>query len=473
MNSIVFYISVFILIFFNKESGGTGLLCAVFLLSSYFYLYKRNITYAFLLCLLVCANPGLILNVKSFGLTFHFLRLADIFFYLTFLLLFSKELQQIRVDDRLRKLFIVLIAFMFYQILVSLIFKLEKSSPFAIFKSMEELKFWIFGILFILPAYKIIQINSSLFIKTVIILASVYAVVFLISMYTPFKIIEFKSELRYKGSGLVRIMIQNAEIFKLSVLIGIGVFFLKKLEHKWMYYLAALLTISIPVIGMYRLELTFTVATIFMFLMFLNTNYLSSFYKYLKLVFFIFLGVFAFFIIFPNFSGGLVETFIKTYDELTGNTAVGTTQTRTVIELPRHLILIDRNFFFGVGFRNEWWSNYTNKYDWGLSDIPITSTFAMYGLVGMLIYYSRFIFLFYALRSIHRFIKENRIDESDHLEVFLIFAISAYFVAMISFRLFYIGWELTLHRLQFEFGLFIGIYFGLINKFLVKYSEPS
>jgi len=176
--------------------------------------------------------------------------------------------------------------------------------------------------------------------------------------------------------------------------------------------------------------------------------------------------IFLLYYLASDFFIGLSVTFIKTFQEILGSQSQGTTQTRTIIELPKHIFFIKNNPFFGTGFIQAWFENFFNKYDLGLTDIPLTSTLAMYGIIGMLIYYFRFYIIYKNIIHIFKYIKQFKIIMIDFyiFEIVTLFALSAYFISMIAFRLFYISWELTIGEKQIEFGLFLGIFFALINK---------
>lgn len=473
LNKFVLYLSIIILFVFHKNTGSIGLLCYAFIFVSFIHLYFKNLTYAFVLCLVIIANPGRIFSVEAFGMSSHLLRIQDLYFYLSFLCGFSPRLRHIKISNDLKKVLPVLIAFTLYQIIVSLIFKLDISSPSAIIKDLERLKMWIFGVYVLFPTYKIIQYDSKEFIKAIINLALIFACLAIISAYTPFKIIDFNSGARFDRTDLIRTMIQNSEIFKVVMFIAFGILLINYSDKKFNIYLAGILTLAIPIMGLFRLEIMFTFATMAIVYKFVSTSFNIEISKLFRVLMILIFLLAIFFISFPKFSNGIVDTYISTFDEVSGKTAQGSTQTRTIIELPKHLQIIRNNPVLGVGFRKEWWRNYENKLDWGLSDIPITSTLAMYGVIGMFIYYLRFYFLISGARKVNRFIKENRskLSLTNNLEIATMYALGAYFITMVSFRLFYIGWELTIDKLQFELGVCIGLLYGLINNLRSEIEE--
>ena len=462
----IFYLAIAILVFFYSTSGGLGLFLVGIIIAIYFHFFFKNITYAFLICLVIISNPGRIYTGEPFGLDIHFLRLSDIFFYLGFLCLFSPKIKQIPLDNRIKKLLPVLYFFSIYQIIVSIILKLDSSTLFEIIKYGEQFKFLIFGVYILIPAYKIAQENFKLFINNIIILALIFASVYLISFYTDLKIVDFTTEVRFRGSNIYRNTIQNTEIFKLIIYFAIAAYLILKSRDNRIVYITGILTAVIPVIGLYRLEMFYIGMTILLVFFLVIKNIGFPYSKVWNLSFYLVILLLCVFLFFPIIVHWLSDTYHTTVQEFFGRSNQRLSQTRTIIELPKQLNLIRNNPLWGIGFRPEWFTNYHNYRDWGLSDIPLTSTLAMYGIIGMIIYYSRFYLIFRAARNVHMFIRTNResVLSDFKIETVAIISLSAYFITMVTFRLFYIGWELTLARLQPEFGVFIGIYYSLINS---------
>jgi hypothetical protein len=465
LNKIVLYLSILILFVLNKNGGALGLLCYGIVLVSFLHLYFNNLTYAFFLSIVVIANPGRIFTSESFGISTHFLRIQDLYFYLAIFCNFSPRLKEIKISKEVKKILPILYAFSIYQIVVSLMFKLNITSGPGIFKEVEKFKFWIFGVYLLFPVYKIIQYDSESFIKLIVNTALIYTALAIISANTTLEIIRFDTGTRFNQTDLIRTMIQNAEIFKLVIFIAFGVLLINYPGKKMIFYISGLLGLAIPIMGLFRLEIMFTMATLGIVLLTISRSYKVPISKLLGVLTIFLMVIVLFFIIFPKMAFGIIEIYASTFDELSGKAAVGSTQTRTIIELPRHLMMIRNNPVFGVGFRNEWWENYFNTYDWGLTDIPFTGTIALFGILGMMIYYFRFYFLIGAVNKINRLIRRNRDMLAPYkLDIVVLASLGAYFIVMVSFRLFYIGWELTIDKMQIELGICVGLLYGLINK---------
>ena len=60
-------------------------------------------------------------------------------------------------------------------------------------------------------------------------------------------------------------------------------------------------------------------------------------------------------------------------------------------------------------------------------------------------------------------------DDYDPFIFFLYSTLRAYFITMVTFRFFYISWEITFDYQQAEFGLFAGVFLGL--HYFLKQAE--
>jgi hypothetical protein len=470
----LFYLTVIILIFFHGTKGSMGSVYLLIILFVYFYYLYKHIIYSFLISILILSNPGEILDPHDFGLP-NIFTLFDLFFFLSFLGLLMPKLKEIKLSKEIKKLLPFIYAFSIYQIFVSIIFTLQPDSLPAFLTKLYYNKNYIFGIYLLIPAYKLIQVNFKPFFFNIIFLATVYAVLYLLSIYANIGIVEFASGNRFASAGFSRNIIENAEVFKLTMFFAAAYFIIPKTSGKLPIYIAGLLSISIIVISVFRLELFYTIMTanlvIYISSKLLNISITRTFRFGLLLA----VCVALFFMVFPKMAQGLLNTFSLTIQEFTGVKAAGTTQGRTILELPKHLFLIKHNFLFGTGFREEWFQNFTNLHDWGLSDIPLTSTLAMYGFVGMVLYYARFLHILKIFGDFRVSVQKNYdfMTSSFNGELIVIVSLYAYFITMITFKLFYVGWELTLGNKFMEFGIFLGIFYGLINKLMTSSLEAE
>ncbi|WP_396186339.1 hypothetical protein [Flavobacterium sp.] len=134
---------------------------------------------------------------------------------------------------------------------------------------------------------------------------------------------------------------------------------------------------------------------------------------------------------------------------------------RLNVQLPVLMKVIESSPFFGGGLYSV---SYEATTHYLLYDIPILGAFGAYGIVGMLLYYSRFIYIFSRYKAVKM---SQKLFDKFPIECLLINALLAYFITMLTFRTLHINIELAFDFGMAEFGLFIGVYFGLI-KLLIE-----
>jgi hypothetical protein len=178
------------------------------------------------------------------------------------------------------------------------------------------------------------------------------------------------------------------------------------------------------------------------------------------------LGRFIFVVFFLGlviyFFGEYIIQFQKVYegtiDYFSGKGDDKSADERFLNQTPILISYINNDFWTGCGLVKA--TLMTNNKMFGFVDIPIMGSLAKFGLVGVSIYYMRFYFL---LRDKTKFKIRflNNYNEKDKFILYVHQTIKAYLITMITFRLFYISWELAFDWQQVEFGLITGIFLGL------------
>jgi len=419
---------------------------------------------AFVLCLVIISNPVNILHIWSFGYPTQ-LPFQTVFFPLSFLVVFSPQVAERRVDYNFKRFLPILFLFTLYQILVSFLLKVAPDNPKEILRLLYRGYENYLGIYLIIPAYIVFKVDGKKFITAIAFASIIYALAALINVYTPIHLFLIREEYR---NGAVRIFMLQSYIFYLITFLAFAAFTFYGVKRAHIhYYLGGVLAMSIPLIAMYRLEL-FTQFLTILLVVFLVSKYINrNLVGFVRLIKVLVILIVLVMILLPDVYHAMADMYVKTFEELlgTGQVEKGTTQTRTEHELPLHLGLIQDNPILGVGWRKEWYGNFLTTQDWGLSDVPLTSTLAMYGFLGMLIYYSRFLYLMPLSKRVLTDIGKDRAKiEKNDFHYILIIALRAHFIAMISFRLFYIGYELTKTNVYMDFGVLLGLYFASLHK---------
>ncbi len=161
--------------------------------------------------------------------------------------------------------------------------------------------------------------------------------------------------------------------------------------------------------------------------------------------------------LFSSSLGQYVNLYQWTINSFMGGSSDSSAEARFLFQMPILLGLFNNNPLTGAGLHLLW--SYQNEEMYGYVDYPILGTLSAFGIIGMIIYYSRF-FAIIPLKL--KNVIKNSIDSGLYKnEALIILALQAYFITMITYRIFYISWELTYGYQQIEFGLFVGIYFAL------------
>jgi hypothetical protein len=152
------------------------------------------------------------------------------------------------------------------------------------------------------------------------------------------------------------------------------------------------------------------------------------------------------------------KVFSGTLDYFNGKGDDSSADERFLNQTPILLAYIYTNFWTGCGIVEA--DLMTKKEMYGFVDIPLLGSLAKFGFLAMFFYYFRF---YYILRNKNQFnIKYiSFYNENQKLLLYVYLTVKAYIISLITFRLFYISWELAFDWQQLEFGLIVGIYFGL------------
>jgi hypothetical protein len=462
-NYILFCIAIILIPLFANRGGMLGLAVGLFIIFIYFFLFKNDAVLAFVLCAVINSNPVMLMWGFSFGFPKQ-LQFQTVFFLLSFLVVFSPQVKERRVDYNLKIILPILFLFVLYQFLVSFLLKVAPDNPREILRYIYRQIEAYLSIYMVIPSYIMYKLNGKKFINAIALATILFTVVIMINLYTPADIFIVRQEYR---NGAIRIFLFQSTLFYITTYVAIAAFtFYGGKKAHILYYLAGFLTMAIPFIAMYRMEL-FTQFLTILLVVFIVSRYLNrNLYGFVKLLKVVVVAVAIVLVLAPHVYEAMVDLYTKTFQELLGTGPVekGTTQTRTEYELPLHLSLIRENPILGVGWRREWWDNLHNQgIDWGLTDIPLTATLAMYGWLGMLIYYSRYLyFLPLSKRILTAIRNEKATIEKNEFHNIVLIALRAYFIAMITFRFFYISYELTFEKVYADFGTLLGMYFASI-----------
>ena len=107
---------------------------------------------------------------------------------------------------------------------------------------------------------------------------------------------------------------------------------------------------------------------------------------------------------------------------------------------------------------------------WGFVDFPFLGTLAAFGIIGMSLYYIKFYFM---LSGTKRGLSHVDLSQEDPFLVYFYFALKAYLISLITFRLIYVSWEFTYDYMQAELGLFAGVFLALHRVLAASPEEDT
>jgi hypothetical protein len=423
------------------------------------FLYIFSPTVAFIYSFIFVIDPMATFKLSGIAIV------PIILCFIHFILNTNRCLAILSGDDYLRKMIKLCLLFSLYQLIVSYLILSQRDFYYIFINARQWLGIWL-----LIPAYIFIITDRKNFFVSIIIVVFIIMVFYYLSffgVYSFFEIREFKRTtddddiLRFFSFDLRQITKIFVYIFPIFIIFKFKNYFAK---------------IIVPIIGiMVFLSVLLAILRTEMFYLFMGAvlSVLISIRKFktigkLQIALISFLSILLVLKIFPTLYDDLLQTFNVTLKSSGGFSSDESADHRLNVQLPIILTILNSNPFFGGGvfaLSLEATGHYL------LFDIPVISAFAAYGIVGMLIYYSRFLVIF----SVYRTIKMSQ-KLFDHLpvECLLTNGLLAYFITMITFKTLHINIELAFDFGMPEFGLFIGIYFALIrilknqNKFIFK-----
>jgi hypothetical protein len=174
----------------------------------------------------------------------------------------------------------------------------------------------------------------------------------------------------------------------------------------------------------------------------------------------IFVGLILIFVSFfdlKTFQGLNVFNYLNTYS------TDDSFEIRFSLEAPFLLDIISKYPILGIGPLN-YSDRQINTGFFAWQDVPILGSAAVFGFLGLILYFVRYLFIY----KVYKKVTVLGLKNSFELSIFK--ALNAYFVTMVLYRLFYITWELSFPYQLIEFGFISGLYFALASRLL---NEPS
>lgn len=424
------------------------------MLVSIFGLYLLSSTISFICALIFLIDP-----MAKFG--FSSLSIIPLLLcFLHFFLNIKKCLLILSKDKILKKIMIVCLLFSMYQFFISFLLLSQQD----IYYTFENSRYWL-GIWILIPAYIFIIIDRINILVSITLIVFIIMVMYFLSFFGVFNFFEINESFRYSANdSLLRYfsfdLRQITKIF-VYLLPLVLIFHLKNGTTKILVIIIGVLVYLSVLLAVLRTEIVYlTMGAI------ISVHVTSKKIKannFLKIFMWFFLCVIFILVLFPS----IFETLIQIIDGLISindkNLQDESKDHRVYVQLPVILKIIEESPFFGGGAYSISYKATGHEL---LYDIPVLGAFGAYGIIGMLIYYSRFYYIFLRYKSLKM---TQKLYDRFPFECLLTNALFAYFITMITFRTLHINIELAFNFGMSEFGLFIGVYFGL-TKILIEDS---
>lgn len=374
--------------------------------------------------------------------------------FLTLFFNFKYSLRLLRFDKNFILLLKCIAFFSVYQICVSYLIKGIPSTKFL----FEEMKFWI-GIWVVVPVYIITYYQHNSFFKTIFFIVIINILLYFLSIFGLIELFEIRLQSRYEDDNLRFILYDLRQITKIFIFLGplYAVYYFRNKSSLVIILTGAFVFLAV-LIAILRTEIFYLFMGAITSL-YLGKKYLLKNNAYLKLGISGFLLFIIFTYLFPSLSDIYSGVYKNTLSVLQNNSNDSSADYRLNVQLPVLIEILSNNIFFGGG---KFSMSFENTRHHLLYDIPLLGGFGAYGLIGISIYYLRFIFIFKRIKIIKNF---KLLFQYYPNEILIVLALLSYFLTMLLFRTLHVNIELAFETGQVEFGLFIAVFFAM-TRFL-------
>jgi len=412
------------------------------------FIYFLSPTLSFIYALIFVIDPMATFKLSA-------ISIIPIFLCFTFFVFNTQRcLLILRKDKYLRKLMVLCLMFTFYQLIVSLLLRSQQDF-YYVFKNV---RYWL-GIWILIPSYIFIIIDRKNFFVSITIIVLLIMIFYYLSFYGVYNFFEIREFQRSQDNvSLIRFFsFDLRQITKIFVYI-LPLFIIFPFKNRFVKFLVPLIGIMVYIsvlLAILRTEMFYLFMGALL-AVFISVRQFKTIGK-IKIILYGFICVALVLFLFPTLLDTIVQTVQMSLNPGGGLSSDASTDHRLNVQLPVLMKIIESNPFFGGG-------NYSVSFEatghYLLYDIPILGAFGAYGIIGMLIYYSRFIHIFLRYKAVKM---SQKLFDQFPVECLLTNGLLAYFITMITFRTLHINIELAFDFGMAEFGLFIGVYFGLIK----------
>lgn len=435
--------------------GNSLLFFTSLILGSFFFYFLFSAAHSLAYSLMFAINP----------FDFSGLSISIIIpFFLCFLVLMNKRKSSfilLRSDKSFGTLLRCIAVFTIYQVLVSYLFSEIPNLTYL----FNEMKFWLL-IWVIIPVYIVTYYEHKTFFQTILFIVLINIVLYYLSIFNIINLFEVTEASRYTGESEVsRLLVYDLrQITKIFVYLSplFAIYYVRNKSFSIIILLGCFVFLAV-IIAVLRTEMFY----LFMGMLLsvhIGKKFLFANNAYFKLgIVVIFILIIASYL-FPNLIDVYTGVLENTLNVVQTDAKDSSGEYRSNIQLPVLMNVIYQNLFFGGG---KYAVSYEKTTHYLFFDIPILGAFGAYGIVGMTIYYARFIIILKRIKIVKKF---RPLLEKNPIEILLVLGLFSYFLTMLLFRTLHLNLELAFESGQVELGLFIGVYFAL-TRILMENEE--
>jgi hypothetical protein len=371
---------------------------------------KNLLIRVFWIVVLVNLDPGGFKHVYLSSTQMTIASLLEFTICVIIFAYFNKESRFSFLQNKFVTNYLLIIFFWFlYYLAIHYGVKNRIEYPGVFVSILRNIKF-IYSALLVIPIAYFIRFSAPIFIRYLFISSAFICLFFIVSIYTPVKVITTWSGFREAGGGITRIFMYGYGLIFFIIPLTIAGIFLKAKVNKFVY-VSFFLSAGVILLTVYRREMIAVALHIFIisilsakirgkFIFQSIANYLNPRS--------IFLGISSILLL-VTFAPGIIQSSIKLTNDTLIDLGIIESRYRRVDDVRLSLSAkkgivkaIEENPSLGTGFHTDWYSGDGGRNQWEGADYIFLASVAMYGIIGVIIFLP---FYIYTFRLIFKFIK--------------------------------------------------------------------
>lgn len=426
------------------------------------------IDYTFWSLLILFTNPGGIVEAFNAHYIVGKVQINDLLFVLLSFCYFiiPKSFNNLDADFKKIKIYLLIFLtyyFVFHTFIVPI---LNGTKNYSLLISLIKSRHTLYHIFIFIYIYEFFKRRWDIFIIIFTYSSVIILILFLLQLIIMVNILPVFSLNRH-FINIARNMMISEGLIPLLIPLGVVLLIFKlNIKHKNIILLGFALLPIYYIVSLIRKEMISIF--IYFFIASLISVFLSNRYKVIvtnalkALVILVILIVGSYFI-FPKYVEAARLSLIETYNVIQyGKTSTGQKDER----LGLNRIFIVGQFLrypiFGTGFDNRWRGGPGEKEGYESSDYPLLSAFAMFGLVGIIVFLPIYVVMIKVLKKDIIYLRNNKIKKQNLLFLFLMT-----FILFFVFHLLqYFNWFFPVSCSDYySWYFFLSLYLATRNRF--------